>query len=128
MLDYLTLDRYTNQTGEYSVLESFLLSKTLGAIKTPTVKTKTGKWKIDTDHRFFTDDIHYGLCIAKWVADRLALEVPTIDEIINWTQKLRQETLIEGGELKLDSVDLSQKFISGIPHFYGYQTIDDIVD
>jgi len=128
MLDYLTLDRYTNQTEEYSVLESFLLSKTLGAIKAPTVKTKTGKWKIDTDHRFFTDDIHYGLCIAKWAADRLALDVPTIDEIINWAQKLRQETLIEGGELKLDSVDLSQKFKSGIPYFYGYQTIDDIVD
>ena len=52
----------------------------------------------------------------------------TIDEIIIWAQKLRQETLIEGGELKLDSVDLSQKYKSGIPHFYGYQTIDDIVD
>jgi len=128
MLDYLTLDRTTNETEEYSVLESFLSSKTLGAIKTPTIKTETGKWKIDTDHRFFTDDIHYGLCIAKWVADRLALDVPTIDEIIIWAQNLRQEVLIEDGELKLDSVDLSQKLKSGIPHFYGYQTIDDIVD
>ena len=56
------------------------------------------------------------------------LDVPTIDEIIIWAQNLRQEVLIEDGELKLDSVDLSQKFKSGIPHFYGYQTIDDIVD
>ena len=76
-----------------------------GAIKAPTVKTKTGKWKIDTDHRFFLDDIHYGLCIAKWAAERLALVVPTIDEIIDWAQKLRHETLIEGGKLKLDSED-----------------------
>jgi len=128
MLDYLALDRYTNETEEYSVLESFLLSRTLGAIKAPTIQTNTGTWKIDTDHRFFTDDIHYGLCIAKWAADRLALDVPTIDEIIAWAQELRQETLIEDGELKLDSVDLSQKFQSGIPHFYGYRTIDDIVD
>ncbi len=128
MLDYLALDRYTNETAEYTVLESFLLSRTLGAIKAPTIQTKAGKWVIDTDHRFFTDDIHYGLCIAKWAADRLALDVPTIDEIIDWAQKLRQETLIEGGELKLDSVDLSQKFKSGIPYFYGYHTIDDIVD
>ena len=128
MLDYLAQDRYTNMTEEYSVLESILLSKTLGAIKAPTIRTKTGKWKIDTDHRFFTDDIHYGLCIAKWVADRFRLEVLTIDKIIYWAQELRGETLIEGTELQLDSVDLSQKFKSGIPHFYGYQTIDDIVD
>ena len=128
MLGYLALDRLTNETEERSVLESFLSSETLGAIKTPTIKTEEGKWRIDTDHRFFTDDIHYGLCIAKWIADRLALDVPTIDEIIIWAQNLRQEVLIEDGELKLDSVDLSHKFKSGIPHFYGYQTIDDIVD
>ena len=128
MLDYLAQDRYTNITAEYTVLESILLSNTLGAIKALTVKTKTGKWKINTDHRFFTDDIHYGLCIAKWVADRFGLDVPTIDKIIYWAQELRQETLIEGNQLQLDSADLSQKFKSGIPHFYGYQTIDDIVD
>lgn len=92
------------------------------------MKTKAGTWKIDTNHRFFTDDIHYGLCIAKWAADRLGIDVPTIDEIIEWAQELRQEVLIENGELKLDSDDLNQKYKSGIPYFYGYQTIDDIVD
>ena len=68
------------------------------------------------------------MCIAKWAADRLGIDVPTIDEIIEWAQELRQEELIENGELKLDSADLSQKYKSGIPYFYGYQTIDDIVD
>lgn len=128
MLDYLTLNQTTNETEEYSIVESFQLSRTLGAIKPPTVQTKTGTWKIDTNHRFFTDDIQYGLCIAKWAADRLALDVPTIDEIIKWAQELRGEVLIENGELKLDSEDLKQKHKTGIPHFYGYQSIDDIVD
>jgi hypothetical protein len=128
MLDYLAQDRFTNMTAEYSVLESILLSQTLGAIKAPTVKTKKGKWKIDTNHRFFTDDIHYGLCIAKWVAERLSLKTPTIDKIVEWAQELRGETLIQNGQLQLDSPDLNQKFKSGIPYFYGYQTIEDIVD
>ncbi|MBI9048889.1 MAG: NAD/NADP octopine/nopaline dehydrogenase family protein [Anaerolineaceae bacterium] len=128
MLDYLTLDFTTNETEVYNIVESFQLSRTLGAIKPPTVKTPAGTWKINTNHRFFTDDIHYGLCIAKWAADRLAIDVPTIDEIIKWAQELRQEVLIENGELKLDSEDLKQKYKSGIPHFYGYRTIDDIVD
>jgi hypothetical protein len=128
MLDYLTQDRVTNKTEEYTIVESFQRSSTLGAIKPPTVQTKAGTWKIDTDHRFFTDDIHYGLCIAKWTADCLHLDVPAIDEIIEWAQELRQEELIEDGELKLDSPDLNERFKSGIPQFYGYQTIDDIID
>ena len=127
MLDYLTQNRITNETEEYNIVKSFQLSRTLGAIKPPTVKTEAGTWKINTNHRFFTDDIHYGLCIAKWAADRLALDVPTIDEIIKWAQELRQEVLIENGELKLDSEDLNRKYKSGIPYFYGYRTIDDIV-
>ena len=85
-------------------------------------------WKIKTNHRFFTDDIHYGLCIAKWAADRLEINVATIDEIINWAQELRHEELIENGKLKLDSKDVSQKYKSGIPYFYGYHSIDEIVD
>lgn len=128
MQNYLRQDRYTNKTEEYTVLESFLESKTLGAIKAPTVKTKRGTWKIDTDHRFFTDDIHYGLCIAKWAAERFRIDVPTIDKIINWAQKLRKEELLKDGELLLGSADLNKRFKSGIPHFYGYQSIGDIVD
>jgi hypothetical protein len=128
MMNYLKQDRYTNKTPEYTVLESILRSKTLGAIKAPTVQTEEGTWSIDTNHRFFTDDIHYGLCIAKWVADYFELEVPTIDKIIRWAQDLRQEDLIADGELQLDSRDLNQGFKSGIPEYYGHQNIDQIVD
>jgi opine dehydrogenase len=128
MRNYLEQDRYTNKTEEYTVLESFMESKTLGAIKTPTIKTKAGTWKIDVKHRFFTDDIHYGLCIAKWVAERYQIDVPTIDKIISWAQKLRNEKLLKNGKLQLDSVDLRKRFKSGIPHFYGYQTVAEIVD
>ncbi len=128
MLNYLKLDRVTNKTEGLDVVESFRKSKTLGAIKPPTVETEEGTWQINTNHRFFTDDIHYGLCIAKWAAERMEIEVPTIDEIIAWAQDLREEELIKDGELKLGSQDLKQKHKSGIPHFYGYRTIDDIVD
>ncbi len=128
MLDYLTQDRVTNKTEKITVLKSFLTSDTLGAIKTPTIQTESGTWKIDTNHRFFTDDIHYGLCIAKWIADQLKVEVPMIDEIIRWAQDLRHEKLIDGRTLLLESEDLKQKFKSGIPYYYGFRTIDDIVD
>jgi hypothetical protein len=128
MMDYLQQDRYTNKTPEYTVLESILRSNTLGAIKAPTAQTEHGTWKINTDHRFFTDDVHYGLCIAKWIADHLEIEVPTIDSIIRWAQDVREEDLITNGELQLNSADLKQRFNSGIPYFLGYESIDQIID
>jgi len=89
MLDYLRLERLSYQSKNTDIRESFTTSLTLGAIKPPTIQLESGEWIIDKDHRFFTDDIHYGLCIAKWIADQLALDVPTIDSIIDWAQQLR---------------------------------------
>ena len=128
MLDYLELERLSNQSANTDIRESFTTSATLGAIKPPTIQLASGEWVIDKDHRFFTDDIHYGLCIAKWIADQLSLDVPTIDRIINWAQKIRDEKIIDGKKLLIDSESLTAKFMSGIPPVYGLNCIDDILD
>lgn len=128
MLDYLSLERLSYQSGNTSIRESFTTSHTLGAIKPPTVQLENGEWIIDKDHRFFTDDIHYGLCIAKWIADQLSLNVPTIDSIIDWAQQFRNEKIIEGNKLLLDSESLTTEFMSGIPPVYGLNSIEDILD
>jgi hypothetical protein len=127
MLDYLSLERLSHQSKNTDIRESFTTSLTLGAIKPPTIQLESGEWVIDKDHRFFTDDIHYGLCIAKWIADQLTLEVPTIDSIIDWAQQLRNEKIIEGNKLLLDSESLTTEFMSGIPPVYGLNSIDDIL-
>ena len=128
MLDYLGLERLSYQSENTDIRESFTTSLTLGAIKPPTIQLESGEWIIDKDHRFFTDDIHYGLCIAKWIADQLALDVPTIDSIIDWAQQLRNEKIIEGNRLLLNSESLTLEFMSGIPPVYGLNSIDAILD
>jgi hypothetical protein len=128
MLDYLALERLSYQSENTDVRESFTTSRTLGAIKPPTVHQENGEWTIDTNHRFFTDDIQFGLCIAKWMADQLDLAVPTIDRIIMWVQELRQEKIIDNGKLLLESESLATEFISGVPPVYGFSSIDEIVD
>ena len=128
MLDYLELERLSYQSANTDIRESFTTSATLGAIKPPTIQLASGEWVIDKDHRFFTDDIHYGLCIAKWIADQLSLDVPTIDRIINWAQKIRDEKIIDGKKLLIDSESLTAEFMSGIPPVYGLNRIDDILD
>lgn len=128
MLDYLALERLSYQSENTDIRESFTTSLTLGAIKPPTVHQENGEWAIDTNHRFFTDDIHYGLCIAKWAADQLGLAVPTIDRIIEWVQELRHEKIIDNGKLLLESENLTTEFLSGVPPVYGFDSIDGIVD
>lgn len=128
MLDYLALERLSYQSENTCIRESFTTSHTLGAIKPPTVHQENGEWAINPNHRFFTDDIHYGLCIAKWMADQLGLAVPTIDQIIKWAQELRQEKIIENGKLLLESESLATEFHSGVPPVYGFNSIDEIVD
>jgi len=128
MLDYLGLERLSYQSQNTDIRESFVTSKTLGAIKSPVRQEADGSWVIDTDHRFFTDDISYGVCIAKWMAQELGAAVPTIDAIIAWAQDLRGERYIEDGRLLVSSESLAGPLRSGIPPVYGMQTIEEVVD
>lgn len=127
MLDYLNLERFTYESESVDIQKSFTSSDSLGAIKPPTVQLESGEWVIDKNHRFFTDDIHYGLCIAKWIADQLEIRVPTIDSIIDWAQNLRKEKIIEGNRLLLDSESLTTEFMSGIPPVYELNSVDEIL-
>ena len=129
MLDYLALERFSYQSENTDIKESFTTSQTLVSIQTPTIQNADGLWEVDTNHRFFLDDIYYGNCIAKWIAEQLNIEVPTIDAIIKWAQDIRDEKIIdENNSLLIDSKDLSAPLKSGLPCYYGYKTIEDIID
>ncbi|MBF6617144.1 MAG: NAD/NADP octopine/nopaline dehydrogenase family protein [Candidimonas sp.] len=112
MLDYLTLERFSYDSDNTDVKESFQNSKTLSKIKPPVIRN--GKeFSIDTAHRFFTDDIEYGLCIAKWFATQLNIDTPFIDEIIHWsTSTSASITSLSGG----------------LPANYGLFKLDEAID
>ena len=129
MLDYLALERFSYNSNNTGVKESFVNSQTLVAIGTPVVENADGLWEIDNNHRFFMDDIYYGNCIAKWIAEQMNLEVPTIDAILRWAQMVRNERIIdEDGNLIVGGEDLGAPFKSGLPCYYGFKNIDDIID
>ena len=104
MMDYLSLERFSYQSSNEDIKTSFANSKTLGLIQTPVVMNKENKWELDKNHRFFTDDLFYGLCIAKWFAEHFSLEVPMIDEIMEWGQSVLGVSLIEDGILKKECI------------------------
>jgi hypothetical protein len=128
MLDYLALERLTYNSQNTDIVESFTKSSTLTAIRTPVVETDSKTWIIDKDSRFFSDDIHYGLCIAKWFAEQLGLNVPTIDRIIDWAQKLLNEKILDNNRLLTPIESATEQFHSGIPSVYGFKSIDQIIE
>ncbi len=129
MVDYLTLEYFSHKYWSNSVKESILSSQTLHSITTPVIQNEHGSWQIDENHRFFLDDIFYGNCIAKWMAQELKIETPTIDEILRWAQEVRGEKLIDNNnQLILDSIDFQIPYKHGMPFIYGYKTIDDCID
>lgn len=112
MLGYLALERFSYDSENTDVKESFQNSKTLSKIKPPIIDNGN-VFAIDTSHRFFTDDIEYGLCIAKWFAIQLNIETPFIDEIIDW------------------SISTSASITSlagGLPENYGLFNLNDTIN
>lgn len=124
MLDYLELERLSYQSENSDILESFLKSKTLGQIKTPVIHDDD-KFIIDKNHRFFFDDIYYGLMIAKWFAEQLEIVVPTIDRILIWAQILLNDEIIKDGRLVHTMRD---RFKSGLPIQYGIKSLSDCIE
>ena len=129
MLDYLALERYSYKSDIADIKQSFLESTSLSAIATPVIQNEEGKWVIDKNHRFFLDDIYYGVCIAKWLAEKMSISTPTIDSILFWAQNVRNEKIIdENHRLVLSDDNLLYPMKSGIPSVYGYNSVEEVID
>jgi len=129
MLNYTDLEKLNHNSSHVDILASLRDSKQLASIKTPSVEGDDGRYRLDTDFRFFTDDIPYGLLIAKWFAERLNVATPHIDEVITWAQNLRGESFLDAnGKINLDFC-LKEKCLSGIPEAYGFSSLtEDLLD
>lgn len=125
MLDYINLDNKTNLRDNKTYLDTFKNSSTLGAIETPVIE-KDGYWIIDTQHRFFKDDIFYGLCIAKSIAEKLNIRTYHISKTLYWAQKMMGEKLIDNFKLTIHSDLKKHPLKYGVPEAYGILTLDSL--
>lgn len=127
MLGYVELEKLNHKSKHVDILSSLKDSVQLASIKTPTAEGADGRQYLDTNFRFFKDDIPYGLLIAKSLAEMLNVDTPFIDEVIGWAQSLRNEKFLEDGKINRDFC-FSEKYLCGIPEIYGYSAIEELVD
>jgi hypothetical protein len=129
MLSYFDLQKLTHESDYVDIKDSFRSSPQLALIKTPTVQLDDGSFILDTNCRFFTDDIPYGLLLAKWIAEELKVDTPQIDEVIIWAQKLRGEHWMKEENKKIDmDFCMQDEHLTGLPPSYGIDCIDKILD
>ena len=128
------MERLNHSSANEDILVSLRDSQQLAAIKTPAIteEDEDGKtvYKLNTkDHRFFLDDIPYGLLIAKWLGEKLDVPTPFIDEVIIWAQTVRGEHFLNEEDRTIDyEYCLKEKYTSGIPDSYGITDIESILD
>ena len=128
MRDYMELERFGYNSEVADIKSSFTDFGTLDSIATPVVQNENGKWEIDRNYRFFLDDIFYGNCIAKWMAEQLDVDTPTLNEILRWAQMMRGEVIIDDDNHLVIKCTDAEPFKTGVPSIYGFTTIDDCVD
>ena len=130
MLSYLELERLNHNSDSVGILQSLKESQQLSQIQTPTVPGPDGlSRRLDSNVRFFTDDIAYGLLIGKWIAEKLQIATPSIDEVIVWAQNVRGEYFItREGYIDTQWCLDQGKHYTGLPESYGVSNIEDMLD
>jgi len=104
-----------------SLCKIFATNKGYAGCKTP-VKVVEGGVIPNVESRFFVEDIPFGLCILRDLADMLGIEVPLTNKFILWHQQfMGKEYLLDG--------KLNPKLIgeTGAPRRYGITTLESLV-
>ncbi|KAL9178775.1 hypothetical protein ACHAXT_003906 [Thalassiosira profunda] len=128
MLDYLNLERVTHKSSNVNIKDSLKNSEQLALIKTPTVYLgQENGYQLNYGCRFFTDDIPYGVLVARWVGQELGVATPFIDEICQCVGTIRDETYLKDGKVDLEYC-LANPSLTGIPPAYGINDVMDILD
>lgn len=125
MNGYMESEHFSYNSNSHDIVDSFVNSQTLSSIKTPVVE-KNNKYVINRNHRFFYDDIYYGLCIAKWFAQELHIDVPTVDKIIMWAEKELKDKILINKKMCCNIDDNKYKY--GVPTVYGINSVTEAID
>ncbi|CAM9401305.1 unnamed protein product [Phaeothamnion confervicola] len=91
---------------------------------TPLKEVRPGEYQPATESRLFWEDIPFGLCILKNLAEMLGnFPTPAINSMILWHQQfMGREFLAADGQL--NPLMLGE---TGAPYKYGIHTLDDLV-
>ena len=117
------IKQYGDQIKDKSTLESvFKTNIGYSTLKIP-VKKVAGGVIPDIDGRIFWEDIPYGLCILKNIADMVQVKTPWINKMIEWHQQFMNKKYLVDGELVPEILNET-----GAPRRYGINNIEQLLN
>lgn len=112
---------YPTQTADFSSVTSCLRTGPIQARKAPMTEVAPGEFVPDFKYRYISEDVPYGLAIAKSIGEMADVETPMLDAVIEWSQnKLGKRYLVNGTLAGEDVHELR------IPQNYGIKNLDEL--
>lgn len=117
------ISQYGDMVKDRTNLRTIFISNTgYRLMKVPMVP-QNGGYMVNVNARIFTEDIPFGLCVLKGIAELLDLDVPFITAAIEWHQKLMGKDFVVNGKL-----NLAQIHETGAPQRFGFDTIEKLIE
>jgi hypothetical protein len=114
---------YPTQTADFSSVASCFRTGPIQARKAPMIEVAPGEFVPDFQYRYVSEDVPYGLAIAKSIGQMVDVATPTLDAVIEWAQnKLGKRYLVNG---KLAGEDVHEL---RIPQNYGLKDLGELLD
>ena len=70
-----------------TLLGCFTTNRAYAGLTTPMIQGRDHRWQPDWSHRYMTEDIPFGLCVVKGIAETAQVPTPMTDAIISWAQR-----------------------------------------
>ena len=106
-----------------NLVELFALNDAYKGFRCPFKRVEDGEgWVPDFENRYFTEDIPFGLCIYKGIADIVDVSTPMMDTVLIWAQTHMGKEYVVGG--KLQGKDVGE---TTAPQRFGITTVVDLI-
>jgi NAD/NADP octopine/nopaline dehydrogenase, alpha-helical domain len=113
---------YPTQTGDFTSVASCLRTGPIQARKVPMIEIEPGEFVPDFQYRYLSEDMPYGLAVAKAIGQIAEVATPTLDAVIDWSQKKLGKQYLVGEKLSgPDAHELR------IPQNYGLHNLSDLL-
>jgi len=113
---------YPTQTADLSSVTSCLRTGPIQARKAPMAEVAPGEFVPDFQYRYISEDMPYGLAIAKSIGQMADVATPALDAVIDWSQKKLGKQYLVNGELTGEDVHELR-----IPQNYGLNNLSELL-
>lgn len=124
--DWLKYTYPTTIQDDSSLLSCFLTNQAYSGLRHPVVSVPGG-FMPNFKSRYLTEDVPYGLLVARGVAELAGVDTPTITMILLWCQQVMGKEYIVPADINLGKIAGAHVSETRTPQRFGYSNLDTFI-